>query len=297
MPAPVCIEFANGLFFATTALPNFIGSILYDDRGVSALVYREIYSPPASAKSTEQAIAALESGALRADVAMDFAVDLRHLKHVDPVLGVISAYLYDSIGDVENIRRMAYYYIQHGQPIPYDIALLAQLEAERRDGLLWVQVPAVAKRKPRTKAENQHRWTYDATPKKSGVVGGLWPWMRQGWTFLDDPLDDRSSLISPGLPDLRKHLQPARFATFNVAGANILASLFGLTANGGQPALGRRARRIIITKDQTTRIKETNKKTLSKKRAAKSKGLFRGKPRSTKKPKGKKAKVRRRTRT
>jgi hypothetical protein len=82
---------------------------------------------------------------------------------------------------------MAHFYIGHYQPIPYDIALLAELKGEWRDGRLWAQVPAVAAREPRTEAERPFSWTHEATPEGQGVVGGLWPWMRQGWTFLDAP--------------------------------------------------------------------------------------------------------------
>ena len=136
-PTPVLIEFDDGLFAALTALPSFIGSVLRDERGVSALIYREIYTNPGVAKLAEEAIAQMEGGALRATAKIDLAVELRQGKHADPVRGVISAYLYDSVGDLESIRRMAYYYIQHDQPIPYDIALLARLRGELRDGLLW----------------------------------------------------------------------------------------------------------------------------------------------------------------
>jgi hypothetical protein len=229
-PVPVGIELDNDLFFGATALPRFIGEVLCDKRGVYALIYRSIDSAPATTKSTEKAIAALESGALRASAVTDLAVDLRRDKHVDPVLGVISAYLYDSIGDVANIRRMAYYYISYSQPVPYDIALLAQLKAERRNGSLWVTVPAVGQSQPRTKAEKSHDWTYAATSEKKGMVGGWWPWMRQGWTFLDDSLAAGSKLVSPGLIGLREYLQPARFATFDARGKTICAELFGLTA-------------------------------------------------------------------
>ena len=233
---PLCFEFANGLMFATTALPNFVGAVRCDDSGVSAIVYRLIYAPPSSVKSTELALAALESGALRAEAATDFAVRLRQDKHVDPVLGVISAYLYDAIGDLDSIRRMASYYIRSDQPVPYDIALLAQAEAEWREGLAWINVPAIAERKPRTEAESRHTWTYAATPAGSGVVGGLWPWMRQGWTFLEDPLDAGSALVKPGLAELRRHLQSARFATFDTAGGALLTRLFGFTASERAPS-------------------------------------------------------------
>jgi hypothetical protein len=230
LPAPALIELANGMFAATTALPYFIASVVATDRGVSALVYREVHAPPHAAEATEYAIGELERGAMRANEATDLAVLLRHGKHADPVLGVISAYLYDSIGDVESIRRTAFYYIQHRQAIPYDIALLAQLEGERRnDGLLWVTVPAVPSREPRTEQERRVGWTHSATPKATGVVAGFWPWLRQGWAFLDEPAADGSTLVLPGLIEVTTELTSARFTTLRNAGGRRLASVFDLS--------------------------------------------------------------------
>jgi hypothetical protein len=51
-----------------------------------------------------------------------------------------------------------------------------------------------------------------------GEVGGLWPRMRQGWTFLDDPADDGSTLIASGLIELFHFLRPARFASLDYEG-------------------------------------------------------------------------------
>jgi hypothetical protein len=226
---PVLIEFQDGIFAAATALPEFITTVLRDERGIAALIYRPVFEAADTATAAEAAIAKMEGGALRAEAATDLAVDLRQMKHVDPVLGVISAYLYDSIGDIENIRRMAFYYVEHGQPIPYDIALLAQLRGEWREGLLWAQVPPVSKRDPRTEAERLNAWTFSATSAKTGQVAGVWPWMRQGWTFLDDPVDDGSTLISPGLVELTIHLAQGRFATLDSEGGAKLARLFGLS--------------------------------------------------------------------
>lgn len=235
LPAPVLIELASGVFAASTALPDFIASVVATDRGVSALVYREVGAAPQVAKATEEAIGKLERGAMRADEATDLAVELRHGKHADPVRGVISAYLYDSIGDVESIRRMAFYYIQHGQAIPYDIALLAQLEGERRnDGLLWVTVPAVPSRKPRTEQERRVGWTHSATPKATGAVAGFWPWLRQGWPFLDEPAADGSTLVLPGLIELAAELTSARFTTLRNAGGRRLASVFDLSDSASE---------------------------------------------------------------
>src|SRR5258708_12554508 len=185
-PRPVLIQFADGCVGAVTGLAGFIGSIICEEKGVAGLVYREVYSPETSAAATESAISELERGGLRADAATNFAVELRQLKHADPVLGVISAYLYDSINDVDSVRRMAYYYIENKQPIPYDIAMLARIEAEWRDGLLWVNVPAVEKRTPRTADEQNFSWTHEATPSAVRVVGGLRPSIRQSWALLEN---------------------------------------------------------------------------------------------------------------
>ncbi len=229
LPAPVLIELASGVFAAATALPDFNVSVVATDRGVAALVYREVYTAPQVARATEDAIGKLERGAIRADEATDLAVELRQGKHADPVRGVISAYLYDSIGDVESIRRMAYYYVQNGQVIPYDIALLAQLEGKRRnDGLLRVTVPAVPSREPRTEQESRADWTCSATEEAAGVVGGFWPWLRQGWAFLDDPAADGSTLVLPGLIEVAAELTPARFTTLYHNGGRHLAGVFNL---------------------------------------------------------------------
>jgi hypothetical protein len=227
--APMLIEFADGTFAAAAAIPHFIGAVLRDERGVSALIYRSVYGGRDTGRLAERAIDQMESGALRAKDKTSLAVDLREGKHFDPVLGVISAYLYDSIGDVDSIRRMAFYYVERGQPIPFDIAMLAQLRGEWRDGLLWAHVPRVEPSAPTAGVENPPEWTYAATPDASGEVGGLWPWMRQGWTFLDEPAEDGSTLVTPGLIEIDAHLMPGRFTTLDPMGGRELARIFNLS--------------------------------------------------------------------
>jgi hypothetical protein len=73
--------------------------------------------------------------------------------------------------------------------------------------------------------------------------------MRQGWTFLDDG----SSLVPRGVLDLRKHLQPARFSTFNAEGAGLLSELFGLAPNERPPVSGEKAKEMPIAKNRTTK--------------------------------------------
>lgn len=226
-PAPALIQLANGLFLAVTALPDFIGSVVARDDGAAALLYREVHADPAQAKPTEAAIGQLERGGLRAGDALDLAAELRIGKHLDPVRGVLSAYLYDSIADVESIRRMAWAYVVHQQPIPYDIALLADLRADRDDqGLMRATVPGVASRPPRTQRESDLPWTHSATPEALGTIGGFWPLLRQGWVFLDEGAG--SALVVPGLYELAVELTPARFTTFQHAAGLRLAEMFQL---------------------------------------------------------------------
>ncbi|XVU28581.1 hypothetical protein ACQPZJ_16485 [Actinoplanes sp. CA-054009] len=227
-PAPALLHLAGGAFVAVTALPGFIGSVVTGDSGAAALVYRSVYEPSTQAEPTEAAIGRLERGDLRAGDALDLAAELRFGKHMDPVRGVLGAYLYDSVADVESIRRMAYGYITHNQPIPYDIALLADLPAAPDDnGLLVVTVPAVPQRSPRTEKEMNLPWTHSATPEAIGVVAGHWPMLRQGWAYLDD--DPGSALVRPGLAELAPELTAARFSTFPHAAGLRLAKLFALT--------------------------------------------------------------------
>ena len=228
--APVLIEFESDTFAAVTAMPQFIATVLNAEQGVAALIYRQIDTPKEAAVAAEKAVAQLESGTLRADDTTNLATEIRQWKHADPILGVISAYLYDSINDVESIRRMAYFYVMNNQPIPYDITLLGLLRSKMGDdGLLSVVVPAVAARKPRTPVEKEHSWAYSATAEVTGEVGGFWPWLRQGWAFLDDYSDDGSTLVAPRLVELVSNMTTARFATLDAEGGKRLAKLFALS--------------------------------------------------------------------
>jgi len=226
-PAPVLIEFADGRFVATVVSHDMITRVARDGHGASAILMPEL-AGSGQTRLARQAMLAMEQGALHAEKAVNLAVLLRQYKHADPVLGVISAYLYDTMGDVESIRRMAYYYLSRGQSIPYDIALLGLLHGWERNGQLWASVPPVPERKPRNALEAKRDWTHVATPGIDGYVGGNWPWMRQGWVFLEDPTDEESTLIAPELLNAMPYLTSGRFATFERRGAIILAHRFGL---------------------------------------------------------------------
>src|SRR5208282_5953113 len=143
---------------------------------------------------TELAVAQLRSGALTSQGRYDLAATLRELKEEDPIRGVIAAYLYDAQGDVDSVRRTAYFLARAKVPIPFDIALLARVRAKRSPlGIVTVDIPAVGKRAPRSKEEEKFNCTYCATPEKGGTVAGVFPWLRQGWPLLAN--EDPSPLI------------------------------------------------------------------------------------------------------
>jgi len=229
-PVPVLIEFGDGRFAASTVLPNLFTSLVRDEYGVTGMLCRDLHAPRDIVTPTEEALAALDSGSLRADTATDLAVQLRKWKHADPVLGVISAYLYDAIGDIDSIRRMAAFYAQYGEAIPYDVALLGGLTGHRTASGFLVDVPEVQKREPRTNAEAGQSWTHCHMAAQKGLVAGFWPWMRQGWIFLDDPTDAGSPLVLSGLVGLRAGLMRSRFATLEKDAALTLAHICGLQA-------------------------------------------------------------------
>jgi hypothetical protein len=226
---PLLVDLDDGHVAATVAGQWFTTMLATSERwGVTGMVLQALYADPAH--GAVEAIAAMEHRAsLAPSRAIALATEARQEKHVDPVLGVISAYLYDAIGDTDSVRRMAWFYVQHGQPIPYDIALLGLLHGWVDGPELRVGIQAVAARDPRTPEEEANPWTHCATDQAQGVVAGRWPWMRQGWAFLEDPTDEESTLIHPALLEVgRKHLAPARFATVTAAGADILAQAFAL---------------------------------------------------------------------
>jgi hypothetical protein len=102
------------------------------------------------------------------------------------------------------------------------------IEHDRHVGVLAHAVPAVPQRKARIETEERFEWTWNDTPSVKGWVGGLWPWMRQGWTFLDNPAADGSTLTLPGVIELTEHLKSGRFATLDAQGGRELAGLFKL---------------------------------------------------------------------
>lgn len=225
---PILADCGKDRVVAFPSFPGATADLLIGDRGANQLIFRPWGSSRLLTEPVELALQLLEDGGLTLETASDLAVELRGRKHDDPVLGVISAYLYDAIGDIDSIRRMASFYAEYQQAIPFDIALLADLPARFDGQRLTLHVPAIEARRPRTDAEARVLWTTRKMEATSGEVAGLWPWLRQGWAYMEDPTGVEASLVLPGMEKLSRHLRPARFTTLDQEGAERLAVIAGL---------------------------------------------------------------------
>lgn len=176
-------------------------------------------------------IADLQAGNISADQVDDIAVKLREAKHINPTLGAIASYLYDYTGDIDSIRRMAYFYCHYYQPMPFDVAFMGLLSTKDvgRNGFV-VDVPPVPARPQSPTNDRLPAWVTRATDEMSGQVAGLWPWLRQGWQFMEDPAPQEKA-AAEGLRDVAKFLLPSQFSSFREQGARILIDRFNLEAS------------------------------------------------------------------
>ena len=224
-PAPLLIEFDNGNWGGAAALPNHIATFTIEGEAVASVIYRPIFaSPDQSPRDTEIAVAQLRAGVLSAEAGYDLAARLRDSKAWDPVRGVIAAYIYDALGDLDNIRRVAYYLARDAHCVPYDVGLLGRFTASKSsDGAINVEIPETSQRSPRSPEERSRNWTFDATPCGVAPVAGAFPWLRQGWLMLEDAAP--SDLVINGLAALRTELLASPFTTLTARGGRRLKTM------------------------------------------------------------------------
>lgn len=218
-PLPLLVELRNGQWVGAAALPRFVLTFTMGAAGSEAVIFRSMDIP--QAPETEQVMAELRVRGLARDQAADVVARLRGAKHTDPMLGVIAAYLHDSMGDHANVVRTAYFFAERGEAVPFDIALLGRLRARREpNGLVRVEIPAVERDEGARAIPSYMRV---ATPPVEGVVGGAFPWMRQGWVRLD-PFG-HEGLYPAGMAEIGAHLLPSLFTTLDAAGGARLADM------------------------------------------------------------------------
>lgn len=184
----------------------------------------------ASFKAGGQALADFASGKIKPRDVGKFAADLRQSKHLDPGLGVISAYLYRAVADFDNIRRMAFYYVRNSQPVPFDIVLLGEMKVTRKaGGGFTVHVPEVRQGKKK-EARGLPTYAFQSTPKAEGTVAGWCPWLGLGWDYVREPREDWAVLVD-GLGDLARNVHRNGFTWFPKQQGRMLAKQWGLGAS------------------------------------------------------------------
>ena len=214
------------------AIQRFITALTVRNEQSVSVISREVHYGRGEYARTEEIVARMNARLISGDDAYDLAAGIRENKHRDFVLGAIAAHLYDSVGDTDNIRRIAYYYECHNQPIPFDVALLTGDPIRSVNGMLVLDVRAVAARAPRTDIERRHSYTTEATLARDGVpILGRVPLLRRAWTVLEI-----ANWSGPQLPawrdfllQVRTGLTAAPFTTLRKTQATDLANRIRLS--------------------------------------------------------------------
>lgn len=227
----VLVEFPDGVVASAVVYRELITVLTRDKRGVIGWTcvdrWRQVQP---QIENSIDVNANLQLGNLPADQVDQIAADLRETKHVNPVLGAISSYLYDYTGDIDSIRRMAYFYCYYNQAIPFDITFMGLLATKRHGRVYQATVPAVAARRQSPHNNGLPDWVTRATTEKQGNVAGFWPWLRQGWQFVEDP-EPEDRFVADRLRDVIPFLLPSQFSSFQMKGAEILIRKFDLEGN------------------------------------------------------------------
>ncbi|WP_176042997.1 caspase family protein [Burkholderia stabilis] len=227
----ILVEFDDGVFASAVVYENLITLISRDEKGeINWTCVSKRVEFKRRLNTSINVIKDLQAGNLSADQVDDIAAKLREAKHINPTLGAIASYLYDYTGDIDSIRRMAFFYCQNYQPMPFDVAFMGLLSTKDmgRDGIV-ADVPPIPAR-PQSPANGRlPDWVTRATDGESGQVAGLWPWLRQGWQFMEDPAPQEKA-AAEGLRDVANFLLPSQFSSFKEQGARILIDRFNLEA-------------------------------------------------------------------
>lgn len=174
-----------------------------EPEGAAAVILRQAGRGAVEYRQTAELLGLLSAGALTVPDARDIAAALRFGKHEDPIRGVVAAYLYDRVGDIDSIRQLAWFFAQREQPIPFDIALLSRLPGSPVVDGFVVDLPAVSARKPQSGGEVLAERLFRETGAVEGAfVGGCLPLARQGWIRLEPrllPVHPTLYELSPGL--------------------------------------------------------------------------------------------------
>lgn len=227
----VLIEFQDGVIASAVVYKRLITVLSRDTQGVIGWTCIDRWMKVQSQiEKSIDVIANLQLGKLPAHQVDRIAAGLREMKHVNPVVGAISSYLYDYSGDIASIRRMAYFYCHYDQAIPFDVAFMGLLPIRRRQYGYEARVSAVDARRHSPHNASLPEWVTRATPARRGDIAGFWPWLRQGWQFVEDP-ESEEKAAAGSLRDVIPFLLPSQFSSFQKEGAEILIRKFHMEGN------------------------------------------------------------------
>lgn len=226
---PVLLEFGDGRFAPVVPYAGLYALVRRNGADDAVQAYGESAAPDAFPRAL-QAIVDFTAGRLGAGSIGALAALLRGGKHADPVLGVICAYLYKAIADVDNIRRMAAFYAAHRQPVPFDLALLGAMKVSRDPGgALRLHIPAVAARPP-AKGEGGEAlpaYATRATAAAEAPIGGRCPWLAMGWDYVNMARPEWARLVE-GLGPHAPSIPRGGFTLLPAETGRALARLWGL---------------------------------------------------------------------
>lgn len=227
----ILVEFEDGVFASAVVYENLITLISRDENGeINWTCTSEFHGFRRGLRTSINVISDLQAGNLSADKVDDIAAKLREEKHINPTLGAITSYLYDYTGDIDSIRRMAFFYCLYAQPMPFDVAFMGLLLTKEGRNAIVADVPPTPARLQSQANDRLPNWVTRATDGAVGQVAGLWPWLRQGWQFMEDPAPQEKA-AAEGLRDIAKFLLPSQFSSFKKQGARILIDRFNLEAS------------------------------------------------------------------
>jgi hypothetical protein len=228
--ADLLVELNTGQSAYVCAVYNFIPALQAHGSGEINLLNRSLGPPSGNEDFVRDVLARLSAGLLNATAIVDIAAQARRGKHIDFILGCLAAYLYDSIGDLDGIRSIAYFFTKRDQIVPLDIALLSGGLIRQNDkGQMTVDIPATTERQARTAVERAHRSTHQATPLVKGAeIGGRAPWLRSGWRAIDTAnIDESAWTWREEALGIIPHLERGEFSAVNGQGAEALRNLLG----------------------------------------------------------------------
>ncbi|MBF8643131.1 caspase family protein [Pseudomonas luteola] len=224
----ILIEFEDGVFASAVVFRSLITVLSRDQTGQINWTCVSMTSAEKSLSISTAVIADFQMGNLSARQADRIAIKHLDRQHPNPTLGTIASYLYDFTGDIDSIRRMASHYCGFRLAIPFDMAFMGMLsfKVTRLSGTS-VEVPPVRARQQSPLNDRLPSWLTGSTYGRLGQTAGLWPWLRQGWAFIEDPEPQEKAVVEKlGLRAISKFLLPSQFSSFTEKGGRLLIRQF-----------------------------------------------------------------------